>query len=315
MNRRQLKVFSVVAESGSIAAAARLLCLTQPAVTKTIRDLEEESGVALLSRESSGVSLTGNGERLLTRARLILREFELVENEMAILRGEPGGQLRIGLCPVASVHVVPLAMERFVQNMPHVALNIVELDHMRLVNGVRSGDLDIAVANFPIWSGNPFVAAKDLVTLPTMFATRRGSRFESSTSLPEVEDATWLHGDGTEALSQYLAGLFEANGLAPPPPAKLIKCTSSMVAKRILENHDVIFLLPWSFLRMLPDHLFCQVRLPFTPPDYKLVLLTREGSYPSDPATCFLRCLQEVVGFDQDASRSSCSQGADSRER
>lgn len=82
MKQHQLVALVAVADHGGIHAAARALHLTQPAVTRALRDLETEVGTPLLQRQSRGVVLTAEGQVLLARARLIVRELQRAEEDM-----------------------------------------------------------------------------------------------------------------------------------------------------------------------------------------------------------------------------------------
>jgi len=82
----QLRALVAIADCGSIRSAAESLHLTQPAITKAIRDLEAELGLMLLVRGARGVTLTAEGRVLLARARMIGRELERAEEELRALK-------------------------------------------------------------------------------------------------------------------------------------------------------------------------------------------------------------------------------------
>lgn len=99
MKLHQLHALVGVVEYGGIRAAARAMHLTQAALTKSLRQLEEDHGVALLIRKPSGVSLTDAGQRLHARAQLVVRQLDLASEELEQAKGQDGGMVRVGLTP------------------------------------------------------------------------------------------------------------------------------------------------------------------------------------------------------------------------
>lgn len=88
MKLHQLHALVAAVEHGSIRAAARELHLTQAALTKSLRQLEEDTGVALLVRKSRGVGLTEAGLRLHARAQLVMRQLVLAQDELQQAQGD-----------------------------------------------------------------------------------------------------------------------------------------------------------------------------------------------------------------------------------
>jgi len=125
MDLRQLRSALVIAETGSLNAAARRLRIAQPALSRQIRLLEEELGTAIFARHARGMTLTEAGELLLERARRALREIDQARSDLSALSGQVTGQVAIGLLPSVS----ELMAARFVRAMrekyPLVRLRII----------------------------------------------------------------------------------------------------------------------------------------------------------------------------------------------
>src|SRR6266536_844202 len=111
---RRLLVLRAVAQHGSLAAAARSLGYTQPAVSHQIRRLEQEAGVRLLAREGRGVRLTDTGRALAARA------------ELAAAVRDQAGHLRIAALPSANAGLVPQALAELRARHPEIAVSLVE---------------------------------------------------------------------------------------------------------------------------------------------------------------------------------------------
>ena len=92
-----IRAFVEVAREGSIRGASRALAISQPALTKAIKELEEGLSAQLFVRRSQGVALTENGESFYQHASLILEELRVAQDELLQRQGEQAGQINIGL--------------------------------------------------------------------------------------------------------------------------------------------------------------------------------------------------------------------------
>src|SRR6185312_2893761 len=107
LNLNHLRLFTAAAEVGSVSAAATLLRLSQPALSKQIRELEAVVGMPLLERQPRGVKTTAAGDLLLTYARQLFDLEAEAEQALADLRGLRRGRLRLGASMTIGVHLVP----------------------------------------------------------------------------------------------------------------------------------------------------------------------------------------------------------------
>src|SRR5687768_7963377 len=109
MELRQLKFFVQAAEQGSLTRAAADLAVAQPVLSRQIRELENELGVQLLSRNGRGVTLTEAGKRFLVRARAISQDVQAAQDEASAQRTSPSGAVSIAMVPSAGALLwVPL---------------------------------------------------------------------------------------------------------------------------------------------------------------------------------------------------------------
>ncbi|MES2659055.1 MAG: LysR family transcriptional regulator [Verrucomicrobiota bacterium] len=144
MELRQLKHFLEVGEAGSITAAAKKLRLTQPALSRQIKALEEELDTALLERGAHSITLTPAGEILLTEARKLVKFSDaMIEKVKATAVGEP---LRVGYAPSLAGEFLSVAIERFTQFHPRVRVSLYDWSSAEMRTGLESGKLDLIVA-------------------------------------------------------------------------------------------------------------------------------------------------------------------------
>jgi len=120
MDTRALRYFQAVAEFGSYSDGAKVLRISQPAVSRQIRALEDELGRKLFIRHSHGVSLTDAGRILLERAQAILRQFDQAKAEIRGGQDGPSGTVTLAVPPAAGSVLVPSVLKRLGAAFPNV---------------------------------------------------------------------------------------------------------------------------------------------------------------------------------------------------
>jgi len=145
MELRHLRYFVAVAEEQNITRAAARLHVSQPPLSRQIRDLEEELGVALFARSAKSVRLTEAGRVFLEEARAVLaRAGEAAQTVKAIARGERG-ELHLGYAPSLTVELLPQALRAFQEASPGVRVVLHDLSSEELLDGLREGRLHVSM--------------------------------------------------------------------------------------------------------------------------------------------------------------------------
>lgn len=143
MDTQFLNTFVVVADRGSMAAAARVLNITPAAVAQQIRTLERELGAPLIARAGRTVSLTEEGSRILQRSRDLLRD--VADMRSVANDSEVSGELRLGACPTALAGMLPDILARMVDKFPQINVFIRPGYSAELYRAVEAGELDAAL--------------------------------------------------------------------------------------------------------------------------------------------------------------------------
>ncbi len=149
MDLRQLRHFVTVARFASFSTAADHLGVTQPALSKSIRTLEQSLGVRLLDRGPAGVRATMFGERLLGYGQLLLSLSEEAVGEIDALRGARRGSLHIGGMAAILRTIVPETLTRFLVSHPEVGVIVHDGLNDALFGALFAGKLDIAITARP----------------------------------------------------------------------------------------------------------------------------------------------------------------------
>src|SRR4051812_45815245 len=113
MKLHHLRDLLAVADRGSLRAAARELGIAQPAITRSIQELERDLGVALFERKARGVTPTASGEALIRRARSVSNELLRARDEIEQLRGSTHGNVRVALSMVGHMALLPYVLRPF----------------------------------------------------------------------------------------------------------------------------------------------------------------------------------------------------------
>lgn len=145
MDSKHLRSFLHIAELGNLSQAASRLNLSQPALSRQLKALEDAAGTRLLHRTGRGVQLTDAGEILATRARHIIDELEQLSSELVGLQEEVGGSLCIGFPPAAGSRFAGPVIEAFHRQFPKVKLRVVQLLSGALERALLEGRIDIGI--------------------------------------------------------------------------------------------------------------------------------------------------------------------------
>src|SRR5262245_15991035 len=146
LDSRQVRMFCVLARTGSFTQTARELHLTQSGVSHAVKALERDVGCRLLDRLGKKVVLTQAGEQLLHHATKILQEMENARESLAHLGKWGRGRLRLGASTTACQHVIPPVLREFKESFPEHVITIEAGDTPELVNSLLRHKIDLALS-------------------------------------------------------------------------------------------------------------------------------------------------------------------------
>lgn len=149
MDIKHLQYFIEVANFNSFTRAADHLFITQPTISKMIKNLETELGVELFDRSRKQLILTDAGRVVLDQAKLIDKAFNNLETEMDNLLGLKKGHIRIGLPPIIDASFFPRILSRFHQDYPNITFQLVEDGSKKIEESVQNDLIDIGVIVLP----------------------------------------------------------------------------------------------------------------------------------------------------------------------
>lgn len=246
MKLSSLQALLAAVESGSLRAAARRLQLSQPALSKMIRELERELGAPLLQRSSRGVVATAEGRILYQRARRACQELGTAADEIAQLGGKMVGQLHLGAVPLAVMLLIPELLRTFSPCFPDIRLRISEELYVAQLQKLRTAEVDILIGGIPDALLQGEFCVEPLLPTCMVPTARLGSRWLTAGSLAELQQAPWVY-TGADFGVGYARTLFEQHGLASPMRGATVNSTLAMLS--LVHSADYVALMPQQIAR------------------------------------------------------------------
>lgn len=145
MELRHLRYFVAVAEEENVTRAAERLHVSQPPLSRQVRDLEDELGVALFDRSPKSIRLTEAGKLFLTEARAVLLRAEEATRAVKALAAGGGGELHVGYAPSLAVDILPRVLRGFQAKLPQVRVTLHDLSTEEMLAGLRAERLEVCL--------------------------------------------------------------------------------------------------------------------------------------------------------------------------
>lgn len=238
----QLRALLALADEGSFVGAASVTGLSQPALHRSVRDIERLTGVPLIERRGRRVALTHAGRRAARGFRLGLGALRAALVELAALRGQPApDQIIVGAMPLCRARLLPGAIAALLSKRPDTHLTVVEGAHRELIEQLRDGQIDLAIGALRDPSPGADLE-QEPVLIDRLAIVARGGHPLAGAEAPsraELAACRWLVGLPGSPLRQHWEQLFDG---APAPDAP-IDCGSVMVLRGMLMEGDYLTLL------------------------------------------------------------------------
>jgi len=142
---RHLHTFVAVAQQGTLGRAAETLNLSQPALSKTLNELEQLTGVRLFERGRLGARLTLVGEQFLTHAVKVLDALNHAGQSLTRKEGQETDVVRVGALPTAALGVLPPVIGQFHKQQSDITLQVATMNNHMLLAGLKTGEIDVGI--------------------------------------------------------------------------------------------------------------------------------------------------------------------------
>ena len=254
MKLHHLRNLLAVAEQGSLRAAAREMGIAQPAVTRSIQELERELGVPLFERRARGVVPTVIGEAFIRRAKSVDNELSRARDEIAQLRGLTHGNVRVALSMAPHMALLPYALRPFRLRYPEVRLDIIDAVFPTVAGEVTGGTIDCYIGPLPETLPDGLIVER-LFANTRVILGRKGHPLAHAKSLRELADAQWATTSITTQAEYELGPLFMLHQL--PEPKLVLQAHSALTLIVSLLHSDLLAMVPvqWTDFSLTKDAL------------------------------------------------------------
>ncbi|KQZ82924.1 LysR family transcriptional regulator [Mesorhizobium sp. Root157] len=240
---RHLQTFLEVARQKSVVKAAGILNVSQPAVTKTIRELEDALGVAVIERDGRGIRITRSGEIFMQHAGAAITALRHGIDSVTNPSMEAGPPIRIGALPTVSVHIMPLAMNLFLKEDTGATIKIVTGENAVLLEQLRLGDLDLVVGRLAAPEKMTGFFFEHLYSEQVVFVVRAGHPLLQGDQnvFTKLGDYPVLVPTRESVIRPVVDRFFIANGVASIPTK--IETVSDSFGRAFLLQSDAIWII------------------------------------------------------------------------
>jgi DNA-binding transcriptional LysR family regulator len=258
-----LRPFLAVARAGTLSRAARDLSISQPALTKSVRKLEEQVGVPLFDRRARGMALTASGAALLAHARMIEAQCRVADGELEALARGQAGRIRLGAGPYWGNTVVPRAIARLHERLPGVDVGLEVAVNTVIQPKLYAGELDVIVGALPESAGLPAgIERRDICRINLRVVAGRGHPLQrrKRVSVMDLGRYPWVVYQHDRDVMDNLAALLRRGGAAAPEIR--VETTSVTAVLQLLRSGPYLACLADAFLRAAPEPEIAILRYP-----------------------------------------------------
>jgi LysR family transcriptional regulator, pca operon transcriptional activator len=312
---RHLQCFLEVARQQSVVKAAAALSVTQPAVSKTILELEQLLGVALFERRGRGVVLTRFGEVFLRYAGASITALRQGIDSITQARTKGGLAIKVGALPTVSTRVMPLAVHLFKQENMGTVVRVVTGQNSVLLSQLRTGDLDLVVgrlADPDLMTGLSF---EHLYSERVSFVVRpeHPLRKETPFDLARIEHHTVLMPTEGSIIRPLVDRFLITHGIASFPDQ--IETVSMAFGRRYTRMTDAIWIISRGvILDDLADGVLAELPVDTEATNGPVGLTTRADTPPDLPSVMLMHTIREAAAKREQVTPTDARDRAPGRE-
>ncbi len=234
MKLHQIRALVAIYQCGSINEASQILHVTQPALSRSIKDMERELGLTLLQRSYKGMSLTDEGRRIIRHAQMAVESMRRLQIEADNIHDTSVGEVAIGVTSLTSMLPgVERCISDFRAKNQRVLIKVIEQRPSQIVQRLRDGTLDLALTS----QQNTQRLNLDWEALHCIqgaVVCGPDNPLRHSRSLRQLQYANWISLDEIDDRSSQFYQMFEVNDIHVPQ--NIIECASLLLALRLVEN-------------------------------------------------------------------------------
>lgn len=293
---RHIQTFVEIARQKSVVRAAAILRVSQPAVTKTVRELEDVLGVTLFERDGRGIKLSRSGEIFLKHAGATMTALRQAVDSVSPDAARIGTPVRIGALPTVSVSIMPEAMASFLLENTGSTVKIVTGENAVLLEQLRVGDLDLVVGRLAAPDKMTGFFFEHLYSEQVRFVVRAGHPLltESTSIFERLHEFPVLTPTRNSVIGPVVDQFLLAHGVAPLPTR--IETVSDAFGRAFLRTSDAIWIISEGVVVAdIADGVFAVLPLDTTDTSGPVGLTMRADTQPSLPLSLLMQAIRETA--------------------
>ncbi|MBL4801105.1 MAG: LysR family transcriptional regulator [Emcibacter sp.] len=291
----QLRALIAIFETGDFNLAARFSGISKSSIHRHTKALERLAGIPIFEKSRIGVTFTSASQILIRYAKLAFTEIENAQAEINALVGNDTGRIVIGGMPLARTYILPKAVTVFLSEYPDHNVKILDGPYEYLMNGLRSGDIDLLLGALrdPLLVGG--VEQEFLLDDPLAIVARTDHPIFKTKKLTinTLAAYSWITPSEGRPLRARFEDLFE--DLGQKSPKRIVECSSFIAMRGLLLESDSLALMSTHQLQYGMGEKLISI-LPFPVKDIfrKIAITTREEWNPTRPQERFVEILHQV---------------------
>ena len=238
---RHIQCFVEIAREGSLKRAAEKLYLTQPAISKTLKELEDIVDAKLMQRSRSGVTLTKQGEVFLHFAQMSLANLQQGVRGIETARQQVKTRLRVGSLPSVAASMMPEVVAEFSALAPDAMLQMLDGPHGYLIERLRLGELDVVIGRLGQPDTMQGISFTQLYMEQVDFVVRAGHPLLAAPDLHRIGEWQLIYPPAGSAIRPMVERFLIAHGLTEPP--NRIETVSSTFGRVYTRQSDAIWVI------------------------------------------------------------------------
>jgi DNA-binding transcriptional LysR family regulator len=218
LKTRQLLLLIAIDDEGNILRASEVLCMTQPAASKQLKELEDMLGIALFERHPRGMAPTIYGASMIRHARMALSNLARAHEDIVALKSGMAGQVDVGSIMTPALGLLPRAITRVKRQVPQLRIGVQIESSNELLERLQRGTLDFLLARITGFQDSADMQYEELAPEPVVAVARVGHPLagRSGLTLHDLVQASWITPPPGSILRQRFDQLFHNAGLEPP---------------------------------------------------------------------------------------------------
>lgn len=241
IKNRHIPLLAALGDTGNLNRAAIGLGISQPAISKLLKELEDGLGVELFERHARGVVPTLYGEAMIRHARRMLNTLDSAYSEVDALRQGQQGHVRIGTILTPCADLLPEVIRRAKQRFPKLEVTVRTGSSRDLLMTLDDGELDFLVARFSAGGQQDDLHFEPLAKEPLKICARAGL-ISGPLSRAQLNVADWVLPPIGSVLRHEFDALFQRVGMGPP--TKVVNAENLLMVTTLLEKNDMLTVLP-----------------------------------------------------------------------